>query len=153
MTSSFSFKPARQHDSWASYFREYREQRDAHFNPEMPEEYGVTVLQHYTPLTPDLLKGAARALWGQALHGGWAVKAGQSMTLETRPPFASGARAGQPRPDLESVWVGVIGQKGKARFQAMFLNGRWKDAIIEEPILGRELVKVKSDFMEWMEIF
>lgn len=120
---------------------------------EAPSEYGTTVTAKGMGLSIDLLAGSPLKLARECKLCGWDVRAFTATTLQKQPPFASGQKQGQPRPDKTSTWTWIAAHKGVATFTATYENGRYKDAVCSDPVLGRFVCKVKADLDEWRRVF
>lgn len=120
---------------------------------EAEQQYGTIVTAKGVELAIDLLAGAPLKLARECRLYGWDVRAFTSTTLQKQPPFASGQKQGQPRPDKNSTWTWIAAHKGVATFTATYENGRWKDAACSDPIQGRFVCKVKADLDVWRKIF
>lgn len=93
------------------------------------DEPGITVTQAMTEVDPPGIKNTSPKKYiTAALGAGFQVRAGITKTLETRPAFKTGERAGQPRPDvvIEHLWV--LAKHKIARFKLHFIGGRFESA-------------------------
>jgi len=122
-------------------------------NGSTPVEYGTTVTVPGHAVTVEDLPSAAKKTALELVAAGWEVKCAGSETLVKQPPFASGEKKGQLRPDKAIKWSWIACRKGVARATLTFKDGRWHDAVIEDPITSRAVCKVKSDFEVWRKIF
>lgn len=133
----------------------YEENLDAErsISADGEQKYGTTVTAKGIELAIELLGGSPLKLARECQAFGWEVRAFTSSTLQKQPPFASGQKEGQPRPDKNVTWVWVSASKGVAKFTATYENGRYKDAVCSDPVLGRFVAKAKMELDEWRRIF
>lgn len=104
---------------------------------EEAEEFGITIVQSYTPIELDAITAASPKRYAKiAREAGFSnVQAGISRTLQKRAPFKSGPRAGEPQPDVEveHLWLRAW-TKNFAYFCMHFTNNRFADAIVWDAI-------------------
>lgn len=94
------------------------------------EEFGVTIVEPSTEVDPATVKAASPKRYIAAASGaGFEVKATTSKTLQTRPPFKTGKKAGEPQPNVEvtHLWIqGLV--PGAAWFRLHFADNKFEDA-------------------------
>jgi hypothetical protein len=92
-------------------------------------EYGVTIIEPLLKVDPLSIGYASPKRYIVAAIGAeFDVLAARSKTLETQPPFKSGEKAGQPRPDKKADHVWVIAKHPAARFKLHFKGGSFSEA-------------------------
>ncbi|MBG6106622.1 hypothetical protein [Frigoribacterium sp. CG_9.8] len=100
---------------------------------EEPEgEPGITVVEPMTEVEPTSVTATSPKRYiAPALGAGFEVKCGTSKTLETRPAFKGGAKAGDTRPDIEVTHLWIQGWVPQAAwFRLHFKNNRFEEAMV-----------------------
>lgn len=115
--------------------------------------YKLDILEQIRDLEAGSLSAAPKKLYTELVEAGWEVHLSSSKTTQKQAPFASGQKEGQPRPDKNVTWVWISAGKGVAKFTATYENGRYKDAVCSDPVLGRFVAKAKMELDEWRLIF
>lgn len=93
------------------------------------DEPGITVTRTLEEVDPTTIKSAsAKRYITAALGAGFEVRAATTETRETRPPFKSGDKAGEARPDLVVTHLWLVARHPLARFSIHFKGTSFESA-------------------------